>query len=251
MAATKDTGSAVSSGTALFVRRPILAFVLNALIVLAGVAGLFGAEIRELPNVGRPVVTITTPFSGASPETVDQELTGRIEGAVGRVTGVRSISSNSRYGRSRVTVEFEETVNIDVAATDIRDAVSRIVNDLPDNADTPQIVKADANADPIMRIAVTSSGRSPQELTSIVEERVLDRLISINGVADLQVYGDRRPIFRVDIDQLEMASRGLTLADMRNALSDVAYDAPAGDLASSQQSINVRTTATVATAEAF
>ncbi len=250
MSASK-TGDAFSSGTALFVRRPILAFVLNALIVLAGVAGLFGAEIRELPNVGRPVVTITTPFSGASPETVDQELTGRIEGAVGRVSGVRAISSNSRYARSRVTVEFEETVNIDVAATDIRDAVSRIVNDLPDNAETPQIVKADANADPIMRIAVTSSGRSPQELTQIVEERVQDRLISISGVADLQIYGDRLPIFRVDIDQLEMASRGLTLADMRNALSDVAYDAPAGDLSSAQQSINVRTTATVATAEAF
>ncbi|AXI54141.1 multidrug transporter AcrB [Sulfitobacter sp. JL08] len=251
MASFTGKSTAFGSGTALFVRRPILAFVLNALIVLAGVAGLFGAEIRELPNVGRPVVTITTPFPGASPETVDQELTGRIEGAVGRVSGVRTISSNSRYARSRVTVEFEENVEIDVAATDIRDAVSRIVNDLPDNAENPQIVKADANADPIMRIAVTSSGRSPQELTQIVEERVLDRLISINGVADLQVYGDRQPIFRVDIDQLEMASRGLTLADMRNALSDVSYDAPAGDLSSTQQSINVRTTATVATAEAF
>lgn len=243
--------SAFASGTALFVRRPILAFVLNALIVLAGVAGLFGAEIRELPNVDRPVVTVTTPFPGASPETVDQELTGRIEGAVGRVSGVRSISSNSRYARSRVTVEFEESVNIDVAATDIRDAVSRIVNDLPDNAEDPEIVKADANADPIMRIAVTSSARSPQELTRIVQERVEDRLISINGVADLQVYGDREPIFRVDIDQLEMASRGLSLADMQRALDNVAFDAPAGDLSGDRQSINVRTTAVVATPEAF
>ncbi|XDA99409.1 efflux RND transporter permease subunit [Sulfitobacter sp. LCG007] len=241
----------MASGTAVFVRRPILAFVLSALIVLAGLAGLFGAEIRELPNVDRPVVTVTTEFSGASPETVDQELTGRIEGAVGRVSGVRAISSNSRYGRSRVTVEFEENVNIDVAATDIRDAVSRIVNQLPDDAETPEIVKADANAEPIMRIAVTSSGRSPQDLTRIVEERIEDRLISINGVADLQIYGKREPIFRVDLDPLELASRGLSLADLRNALSDVAYDSPAGDLAGERQSINVRTTATVATAEAF
>lgn len=90
---------ATASGTALFVRRPILAFVLNALIVLAGIAALFGAEVRELPNVDRPVVTVTTTFSGASPESVDQELTGRIEGAVGRVSGVRAISSNSLWAQ--------------------------------------------------------------------------------------------------------------------------------------------------------
>ncbi len=240
-----------SSGTALFIRRPILAFVLNALIILAGIAALFGAEIRELPNVDRPVVTITTPFPGASPEAVDQELTGRVEGAVGRVSGVRSISSNSRFGRSRVTVEFDDTVNIDVAATDVRDAVARIVNNLPEDAEQPEIVKADANAQPVMRIAVTSAGRSPQELTAIVQERVEDRLISVDGVADLQIYGDREPIFRVDINQFELASRGLTLADMQAALASVAFDAPAGDLAGDRQSINVRTTANVATAEAF
>ena len=238
-------------GTALFVRRPILAFVLSALIVLAGLAGLFGAEIRELPNVDRPVVTVTTEFPGASPETVDQELTGRIEGAVGRVSGIRSISSNSRFGRSRVTLEFESSVDVDVAATDVRDAVARIAPQLPEEAEEPSIVKADADSSPVMRIAVTSSGRSPQELTQIVQDRVEDRLVSIEGVADLQIYGDREPIFRVDVDQLSLASRGLTLADIARALEDVAFDAPAGDLTGDRQSIAVRTTATVSTAEAF
>ncbi len=240
-----------TAGTALFVRRPILAFVINALIIIAGLAALFGVEVRELPDVDRPVVTITTRFSGASPETVDQELTGRIEGAVGRVSGVRTISSESRYGRSRVTLEFNDDVDLDVAATDTRDAVARIANDLPDDADQPEIIKADANADPVMRIAVTSDTRSPQDLTQLVRDRVEDRLISIPGVADLQIYGDRDAIFRVDIDQLELASRGLTLADMARALGDVAFDVPAGDLEGSRQSINVRTTATVITPEAF
>ncbi|QBF32659.1 efflux RND transporter permease subunit [Thalassococcus sp. S3] len=238
-------------GTALFVRRPILAFVLSALIVLAGLAGLFGVEIRELPNVDRPVVTVTTEFPGASPETVDQELTGRIEGAVGRVAGVRSISSNSRFGRSSVTLEFGDSVDIDVAASDVRDTMARLVNQLPDGADDPEIIKADADAQPVMRIAVTSSRRPPQELTRIVQERVEDRLISVEGVADLRIYGDREPIFRVDIDQLELASRGLTLADLRDALADVAYDAPAGGLTGNRQTLNVRTTATVATTSAF
>jgi HAE1 family hydrophobic/amphiphilic exporter-1 len=240
-----------NSGTALFVRRPILAFVLSALIVIAGLASLIGVEVRELPNVDRPVISVTTDFPGASPETVDQEVTGRIEGAVGRVAGVQSISSNSRFGRSRVTLEFAESADIDVAATDTRDAVARIANSLPDDADAPRIVKADADAQPVVRIAVTSATRSAQELTRIVDDEISDRLISIDGVADLQIYGDRTPIFRVDIDLLELASRGLTLADLRNTLADVAYDAPAGDLTGDRQSINVRTTAAVATPDAF
>lgn len=239
------------SGTALFVRRPILAFVLSALIVIAGLASLLGVEVRELPNVDRPVISVTTEFPGASPETVDQEITSRIEGAVGRVAGVRSISSNSRFGRSRVTLEFAENADIDVAATDTRDAVARIQNGLPDGAETPRIVKADGDAQPVVRIAVTSSTRSAQDLTRLVEDEIADRLISIDGVADLQVYGDRLPIFRVDIDLMELASRGLTLADLRGALADVAYDAPAGDLSGDRQSINVRTTAAVVSPEAF
>ena len=239
------------SGVALFVRRPILAFVLSALIVIAGLAGLLGVEIRELPNVDRPVVTITTEFPGASPETVDQEVTGRIEGAVGRVAGVRSISSNSRFGQSRVTLEFDDSADLDVAATDARDAVARAGGQLPEGAEEPEIVKADANGEPVIRVAVTSASRSPEDLTRLVQERVEDRLISVSGVADLQIYGDREPIFRVDVDMLELASRGLSLADLRAALADVAFDAPAGDLTGARQTLAVRSTATVATPEAF
>ncbi|MFP4405102.1 efflux RND transporter permease subunit [Rhodosalinus sp.] len=247
----EEAARTAGGGTALFVRRPILAYVLSTLIVLAGLAAVFGAEIRELPNVDRPVVTVTTQFPGASPETIDQEMTGRIEGAVGRVAGIRSISSSSRFGRSRVTLEFTENVDIDVAATDVRDAVARIAGQLPDEAEEPQVVKADADAQPVVRVAVTSSTRAPQELTRIVQERVEDRLISIEGVADLQVYGDRAPIFRVDIDLAELASRGLTLADMQRALADAGFNAAAGDLAGTRQSINVRTTAMLAAPEDF
>jgi hydrophobic/amphiphilic exporter-1 (mainly G- bacteria), HAE1 family len=204
------TDSTSTGGTALFVRRPILAFVLSSLIVIAGLAGLFGAEIRELPDVDRPVVTVTTNFDGAAPETVDREVTSNIESAAGRVAGVKAISSSSRFGRSRVTIEFADDADLDVAATDVRDAIGRIRNSLPDGADEPRIVKADANADAVMRIAVTSSTRTPQELTLLVEELVEDRLIAVPGVADLQIYGDRQAVFRVDVDQMQLASRGLT-----------------------------------------
>ncbi len=239
------------SGTALFVRRPILAFVLSALIVIAGLAGLYGVEVRELPDVDRPVVTVTTTFGGAGPETIDREITGAIEGAVGRVAGVKAISSSSRFGRSRVVVEFADGVDLDLAATDIRDAIGRIRNNLPDTVDEPRIVKADANADAVMRISVTSSTRSVQELTRLVEDLVEDRLISAPGVADLQIFGNRQQVFRVDVDMMQLASRGLSLADVRNTLRNVSFDVPAGALSNDSQSIFVRTTASVTTPEAF
>lgn len=239
------------SGIALFVRRPILAFVFSALIVIAGLSALVGVEVRELPDVDRPVITVTTQFRGAGPESVDREVTSRIEGAVGRVAGVQSISSSSRFGRSQVVAEFSDSADIDVAATDIRDAIGRIRNSLPDTVDEPRIIKADSDADAVMRISVTSPSRSVQELTRLVEELVEDRLISAPGVADLQVFGARDQIFRVDIDMLELAARGLNLADIRNALRTVSFDVPAGVLSGERQSIQVRTTANVNTPADF
>ncbi|MFC2968714.1 efflux RND transporter permease subunit [Acidimangrovimonas pyrenivorans] len=246
-----ETPPEMLSGTALFVRRPILAFVLNALIVIAGLAGLSGVEVRELPDVDRPVVTVTTTFDGAAPETVDREVTSAIEGAAGRVAGVKSISSSSSFGRSRVTVEFSTATNLDTAASDMRDAISRISNKLPADADTPRIVKADANASAVMRVAVTSATRSAQALTELVNDVISDRLVAVPGVADVQVYGGRDEVFRVDINQLELASRGLTLADVRAALANVSYDAPAGALKGGGQNLVVRTVASVTTPAAF
>lgn len=246
-----DTSKLAGSGTALFVRRPILAFVLNALIVLAGLAGLSGVEIRELPNVDSPIVTIVTNFSGAAPETIDREVTAVIETAAGRVAGVKSISSSSRFGASRVTVEFRDGVNLDVGATDLRDAVARVASSLPDGADDPRIVKADANAAAIMRIALTSPTRSAQALTIIMKDLIEDKLLSVSGVADLQIYGDREQFFLVDVDQMQLAARGLTLADLQNALRNVTFDAPSGALGSERQSLLVRTTAAITTASQF
>jgi len=244
-------GAASEGGVALFVRRPILAFVLSALTVIAGLASLLGVEVRELPDVDRPVLTVTTEYDGAAPETIDREVTAVVEGALGRVAGVKSISSSSRFGRSRVTAEFNDRVDLDVAATDARDAIARIAGALPDGADAPRIVKADDNADAVMRVSVTSPSRSVDDLTRLVEDLVEDRLISVPGVADIQVNGARERLFRVDIDPMAMASRGLSLADIRAALANAAFDTPAGSLSSRDQSIVVRTTATLATPAQF
>lgn len=238
-----------SHGTALFIRRPILAFVLNALIVIAGLAGLLGADVRELPDVDRPVVTVSTAYPGAAPETIDREVTAVIEGAASRVAGVKSISSSSRFGSSRVTVEFRDDADLDVAATDLRDTISRVSNDLPDGVEAPRVVKADADSDAILRIAVTSGKRSAEELTELVRDLAETRLLAAPGVADLQIFGDRGLVFRVDVDLMALAARGLTLADLRATLGDVAFDSPAGALSSDRQSLLVRTTAAISTAE--
>lgn len=245
-------GTSGGGSTALFVRRPILAFVLNTLIVVAGLAAFVGVDIRELPDVDRPVISITTNFTGAAAETIDRELTAIVEGAVSRVAGVASISSSSSFGRSRVTVEFNEDVDLDTAASDMRDAVGRVQNQLPDELDDqPRIVKADANAQAVMRLAVTSNDMSVEDMSLFVEEEIVDAFASVPGVAEVQIFGDRDKIFRVDIDQSRLASLGLTIADIGNALTSMSFDAPAGALSSNTQNLIVRATASLTTPAAF
>ncbi|MEN0119306.1 MAG: efflux RND transporter permease subunit [Agrobacterium cavarae] len=237
--------------TALFVRRPILAAVINTLLVVAGLAALVGVEVRELPDVDRPVISVRTTYDGASPQTIDQEVTQTIEGAVARVSGVKSISSASQFGTSRVTLEFGDNIDLAVAANDVRDAIGRVTNQMPEDADEPQIIKADSDSQPIMRLAVTSSTLSMEDLTKLVEDEVVDRLAAVDGVADVELYGDQEKVFRIDLDQAALASRGLTVTDVSNALATAALDVPAGSLKSSTQDIVVRATANLTTPAEF
>jgi hydrophobic/amphiphilic exporter-1 (mainly G- bacteria), HAE1 family len=249
--AAGPSGSSTAGITALFVRRPVLALVFSLLIIVGGLAALFGVEVRELPEVDSPVISVSTNYTGAAPETIDREITARIEGAAGRVPGVKSISSSSSFGRSRVTVEFTESTDIDIAANDLKDAIGRISRDLPEDAEDSRVVKADDNAQAVMRIAVTSDRLSVQDMTILVEDVVLDRIAAVPGVADATVYGDRNKIFRIDVDQNRLASRGLSVVDIANVLGSAAFDAPAGTLTSNSQDLVVRATAAVTSAEAF
>ncbi|MFD2236330.1 efflux RND transporter permease subunit [Aureimonas populi] len=242
---------AVTKFTSLFIRRPVLTIVVNLLIVVAGLAAFQAAEVRELPNVDRPVISVSTSFTGASPEAVDRQVTADIEGAVARVPGIVSISSNSRFGSSQVTIEFSSSTDLNVAASDVRDAVSSIANRLPDDADEPRIVKADADADAIIRLSVLSPGLSIEDLTTLVDERIADRLAAVEGVAAVQLSGDRERQIFVDIRADQLATRGLTIGDIGTALANAALDAPAGSLESSRQTIVVRADANVSNPAEF
>ncbi|MEX2319338.1 MAG: efflux RND transporter permease subunit, partial [Bauldia sp.] len=231
----------------LFIRRPVLAIVLNLLIVIAGVAAFMGIEVRELPNTDRPIITVRTSYSGATPETIDKEITSIVEGAVARTPGVVAISSQSSAGSSRVTVEFDVDTDMNVAANDLRDAVGSL-RSLPDDAEAPVIVKADTDGDAIMRLAATSPTLSIQDLTRFVEDRIVGRLAAVDGVADVQVFGNRRPLVQIILNPNALAARGLTVSDLNNALSTVTLDAPAGSLSDGSRTFLVRADASAKSA---
>ena len=181
---------------ALAVKRPVLVAVLNLLIIIGGLAALFGVEVRELPDVDRPVVSVTAQFPGAAPETVDAEVTAILEGAVARVSGVREIDAQSEENGSRVRIEFNPGTDLDSAAADVREAVSRVTRELPDRVEQVRVVKADDNADPIVRLAVLSQTLDEESLTARVENDIIPEFLSIDGVASVDVSGERQRLLR-------------------------------------------------------
>lgn len=232
---------------ALAVKRPVLVAVLNLLIIIGGLAALFGVEVRELPDVDRPVVSVTAQFPGAAPETVDAEVTAILEGAVARVSGVREIDAQSEENGSRVRIEFNPGTDLDSAAADVREAVSRVTRELPDRVEQVRVVKADDNADPIVRLAVLSETLDEESLTARVENDIIPEFLSIDGVASVDVSGERQRLLRVVIDPLRLSRFGLTVGDVADALTQAPFDVPVGSFRSDEQQLIVRAEATAAT----
>lgn len=233
----------------LAIRRPLLIVVLNLLIALAGLAAIFGIEVRELPDVDRPIVTVRGDFPGASPETMDTEVTSIVEGAVARVSGVKSIRSSSEENNFRIRVEFSPGADLDSAASDVREAVSRVERELPDRVEQLTVVKADADSEPVVRLAAYSDTLSAEELTRVVEKDIVPELISVDGVADVNLFGDRQRLLRVVVDPLRLTAYGLSVTDVADVLEKAPFDVPAGSFRSDDQELIVRADATAVTAE--
>ncbi len=242
------TPSPANDLPSLSVRRPLLALVLNLLIALAGVSAILAVEVRELPNVDRPIVTVRGLLDGASPETMDREVTSLVEGAVARVSGVREIRSSSEENNFRMRVEFSPGADLDLAAADVREAVSRVERELPEAVEQLTVIKADADASPVLRLAVVGNDLREDDLTRVVERDIIPELISIDGVADVTVFGDRQRLLRVVLDPLRLSAFGLSVSDVIDVLEDAPFDIPAGSFASVDQELLVRADATVETA---
>lgn len=197
-------------------------------------------EVRELPDVDRPIVSIRTAYPGANPESIDAEVTSIIESAVAQVDGVVSISSSSSYASSNVTAEFSNSVDINIAATDVKNAVSSIGRELPEDIEDPVVIKADSDASPIMRLSVSADGLDPGDLADLVDDVILPRLQAVEGVAQADDYGVRNRVIRVRIVPVSLAARGYSIDDVANLLSGVSQSAPSGRLRNSEQQILIR-----------
>ncbi len=233
----------------LAIRRPVLIIVLNLLIILGGFAAINDLEIRELPDVDRPIVTVSASYPGGSPETVDSEVTSRIEGAVARVSGVKSIRASSEEGSSRVRVEFRPGTNLEDAANETRESVSRVQRSLPDEVERLAIIKADNDAQAVVSLAISSDTLDMETLTERVEIDLAPLFLSIPGVADVSLDGQRQRVMRVSVDPLRLTSFNLSMSDVSAALRLAPFDVPAGSVKSKDQELIVRANANAATPE--
>jgi multidrug efflux pump len=233
------------------IKRPVFATVLSLLIVVFGLAALFGLPVREYPDIDPPIVSISTNYTGAAAEVVDTQITQVIEGTISGIEGIRSIESSTEQGESRTSIEFSTSRDVDIAANDVRDAVSRVADQLPDEADAPVVRKADSDARPMMWVTLRSDLWDSAELSDFADRALADRLSVLDGVADVRIGGERRYAIRVWLDRERLAARNITVAEVERALRANNVELPAGSVDSSTRNFTVRAEGRLSTVEEF
>ena len=222
------------------VKRPVFAAVIAMLLILTGLVAFSQLSVREVPDVDPPIVSVETNYRGAAASVVESRITQVVEGRLSGIEGVQSITSRSSNGRSDISIEFSASRDVDAAANDVRDRIGGILDDLPDEADPPEIRKVDADEQPIMWITFSGEGWSAMQLTDYVDRFVVDRFSSLDGVARAQIGGEARPSMRIWIDRARLAALNLTTGDIENALRTQNVELPAGRVETSGQNLTVR-----------
>ena len=235
----------------LCIRRPVFASVLSLVVLLVGLMGYSRLPVREYPNIDEPVVSVTTEYRGASPEIIESQVTQPLEEVLSGIEGVDLIVSQSREGRSQISVRFRIDRDQDSAAADVRDRVSRARRQLPEEVDEPVIAKVEADAQPIIYLALSSDRQSPVEVTDVADRLVKDRLQNLPGVAEVRIFGARMPAMRIWLDRLRLAAYGLTPQDVEAALRRQNIEVPAGRIESQQREFTVLAETDLRTAEQF
>ncbi|MCP5158070.1 MAG: efflux RND transporter permease subunit [Gammaproteobacteria bacterium] len=224
----------------LSVTRPVFASVLSLLLIAFGLVAFDRLPLREYPDIDPPVVSIETAYPGAAANVVETRITQVLEERIAGVEGIRFIASESEDGESNITVEFEVGRDIDAAANDIRDRVSRVLDDLPDEADPPEIQKVDSNEDVILWLNLVSDRLTVPELTDYASRYLVDRFSVLDGVARVRIGGAQTFAMRIWIDRQELAARSLTVSDVENALRAANIELPAGSIESRERQFTVR-----------
>ena len=235
----------------LSVRRPVFAAVAAIILCVIGLAAYTSLPIRELPSVDPPVVSISTTYRGASAEVIEERITQVIERQAAGIQGIDRVNSSSRDGRSQITITFNLDRDLDAAANDVRDAVSRVTANLPDQADPPQIAKANADASPIIILNLTSTTLDPLQLADYADRYLVERMSTIDGVAQANLFGAKIYAMRIWLDANQMAARGVSVDDVENALNAQNLELPAGSLESASKDFTIRVARSYAKPEDF
>jgi multidrug efflux pump len=236
----------------LSIKRPVLAIVMNLLIILFGFLGYKFLGMREFPSIDPPVVSIRTSYTGANADIIESQITEPLEKQLNSIEGIKSISSTSSQGTSQITVEFDIGVDMERAANDVRDKVGSASRTLPLDIDGPPVVsKADANSEPIIVLTFTSNTRSHLEVSDYAENVIAQRLQTIEGVSEIRIFGQKKYAMRIWMDPVKMASLGITTQDVKTALDKENVELPSGKLAGDNTELTVKTIGRFRTEEDF
>lgn len=222
------------------IERPVLATVFSLVILLFGGIGITYLGIREFPSVDPPIISVSTSYPGANSDVVETQITEPLEQSINGIPGIRTLSSSSSQGRSNITVEFELSVDLETAANDVRDKVSQAQRFLPRDCDPPTVSKADADANPIMFLAVKSPKRSLLELSEIAELTFKEQLQTISGVSAVMIWGEKRYAMRIWLDPAKLAGYQMTPLDVRNAILRENVELPAGSIEGTNTELTIR-----------
>ena len=235
----------------LSIRRPVLSTVLTLLIILFGIIGYTYLGVREYPSVDYPVITVRTTYTGANAEVIENQITEPLEEEINGISGIRSLQSSSSQGSSSINVEFELDVDMETAANDVRDKVSRAQRKLPRDCDPPTVSKQDADASPILQVSIQSPTRSLLEVSDIANLTVKERLQSIKDVSSVNIWGEKKFAMRLWLDPTKMAGYGITPVDIKNALDKENLELPSGSIEGDAIEMTIRVRGYMTRADEF
>ncbi|MBU2877276.1 MULTISPECIES: efflux RND transporter permease subunit [Alteromonadaceae] len=233
------------------VKRPVFASVVNLLLIIFGVVAISLLSLREFPDIDPPIVSINTNYPGASASIVETRITQLLEDRISGIEGIKNITSTSRNGRSDISIEFDLSRDIDAASNDVRERVSRALNNLPDQADPPEVSKSDSDEDVVVWYNLRSDNMSVMELTDYADRFLVDRLSVVNGIARVQLGGGRTYAMKVWLDRNAMAAREITVADVERVIRSENVELPAGEIESNDRDFEVRVARSFLTPDDF
>ncbi|WP_334019063.1 efflux RND transporter permease subunit [Alteromonas sp. S015] len=233
------------------VKRPVFATVINLLLIIFGIVAFTMLSLREYPDIDPPIVSVSTTYTGASANIVETRITQLLEDRISGIEGIKNVTSTSRNGRSDISIEFKLSRDIDAAANDVRERVSRALNNLPDQADPPEVSKANSDESAVVWYNLRSTNLNTMELTDYAERVLVDRLSIVDGVARVQIGGGRRYAMKVFLDRNAMAARGITVNDVEQVIRAENVELPAGEVESTDRNFEVRVARTFLTPDDF